>query len=258
MGYAMAAPMLLIPKLFVRNSKVTSPSDRHSIPDDPLIAAAQWAGAGIEIIHIVDLDVPAAGPIPNANLVMGCIKTHHLRVHVSGNFKTIDMLQKYATLGIETIVLGSIAYQNPEFLKEAVSKAPGKIGVSIDVKNGKVVIPGWAVSSHKNAVDYYDQFAKVGVSCCYFSDTVESGAEAQIHLDGVRTFAEHASVPLYYNGEIMTVDDMAALLLVEKFGVRGCVISKALYEQRLDLASSVTYLRERSHDALAEPTIMED
>jgi phosphoribosylformimino-5-aminoimidazole carboxamide ribotide isomerase len=219
---------------------------------------AQWTKAGIEMIHIVDLDVSASGPIPNANLVMNCIKTHHLRVHVSGNFRTIDMLQKYASLGVEVIVLGSIAYQNPEFLKEATGKVPDKVGVSIDVKNGKVVIPGWAVSSHKTACDYYDQFAAVGISCCYTSDTVESGTSAQIHLDGVRSFAEHATLPLYYDGEIMTVDDMAALLLVEKFGVRGCIISKALYEQRLDLASSVTFLRERSHDALAEPTIMED
>lgn len=250
--------MLLVPKLFVRKSKVASPSDKRGIPDDPIEAVAQWAKAGIEMIHIVDLDVPSLGPIPNANLIINCIKTHHLRVHVSGNFKTIEMLQKYATLGIETIVLGSIAYQNPEFLKEAVLKAPGKVGTSIDVKNGKVVIPGWAVSSNKTAMDYYDQFAAVGISCCYFSETVESGATMQTNLDGVRSFAEHATLPLYYNGEIMTVDDMAALLLVEKFGVRGCIISKALYEQRLDLASSVAYLRERSHDALDEPTIMED
>lgn len=250
--------MLLIPKLFIRNSKVASPSDKRGVPDDPLAAVAQWAEAGIEIIHIVDLDIPTAGPIPNADIIIKCIKTYHLRVHVSGNFKTIDMLQKYATLGVETIVLGPIAYQHPEFLKEALLKAPGKVGVSIDVKNSKVVIPGWAVSSHKTALDYYDQFATVGISCCYFSDTVESAAETQINLDGVRAFAEHATLPLYYNGEIMTVDDMAALLLVEKFGVRGCIISKALYDQRLDLASSVTYLRERSHDALAEPTIMEE
>lgn len=250
--------MLLVPKLFIRNRKAASPTGRHNVPEDPLTAVEQWAKAGIEIIHIVDLDIPAAGPIPNANLVMNCIKTHHLRVHVSGNFKTIDMLQKFASLGVETIVLGSVAYQNPEFLKEAVVKVPDKVGVSIDVKNGKVVIPGWAVSSHKTALDYYDQFATVGISCCYFSDTVESGASAQIHLDGVRSFAEHAGTPLYYNGEVMTVDDMAALLLVEKFGVRGCIISKALYEQRLDLASSVAYLRERSQDALAEPTIMDE
>lgn len=250
--------MLLIPKLFVRKSRVASPSDRHGVPDDPLVAVAQWAEAGIEMIHIVDLDVPSVGPIPNANLIINCIKTHHLRVHVSGHFKTIETLQKYATLGIETIVLGSVAYQNPEFLKEAVLKAPGKVGASIDVKNGKVVIPGWAVSSNKTAIDYCDQFATVGISCCYFSDTVEAGASAQTNLDGVRSFAEHTALPLYYNGEIMTVDDMAALLLVEKFGVRGCIISKALYEQRLDLASSIAYLRERSHNALDEPTIMED
>lgn len=250
--------MILIPKLFIRKSKVAFPSEKHGVPDDPLTAIAQWAESGIEIIHIVDLDIPVDGPIPNANLIINCIKAHHLRVHVSGHFKTIDMLQKYATLGVETIVLGSIAYQNPDFLKEAVLKAPGKIGVSIEVKNDKVVIPGWAASSHKTAIDYYDQFAKVGFSCCYFSDTVESDATHQIHLDGVRSFAEHATLPLYYNGEIMTVEDMAELLLVEKFGVRGCIISKALYEQKLDLASSVTYLRERSQDALAEPTIMED
>jgi phosphoribosylformimino-5-aminoimidazole carboxamide ribotide isomerase len=250
--------MLLLPKLFVRNRKVASPSDKRGVPDDPMEAVAQWAKAGVELIHIVDLDVPVSGPLPNANLIISCIKTHHLRVHVSGNFKTIDPLQKYASLGVESIILGSIAYQQPEYLKQAVEKAPGKIGVAIDVKNGKVVIPGWAVSSHKTSLDYYDQFAAAGVSCCYYSDIVESGTTTQIHLDGVRNFAGHAKLPIYYNGEVMTVDDLAALLLVEKFGVRGCILSKALYDQRLDLASSVTYLRERSHDALAEPTIMED
>ena len=250
--------MLLIPKLFVRNSKVASPSPKHGVPDDPLTAVAQWAQAGIEMIHIVDLDVPLSGPLLNAALITHCIQTHHLRVHISGNFKTIDPIQKCIALGVETVVLGSIAYQKPEYLKEALEKAPGKIGVAIDVKNGKVSIPGWAVTSHKTAQDYYDQFAGAGISCCYYSDVVESGGTAQTHLDGVRSFAEHATLPVYYNGEIMSVDDMAALLLVEKFGVQGCVISKALYEQRLDLASSVTYLRERSHDALDEPTLMED
>lgn len=254
----MAPPMLLIPKLFVRNSKVASPSENRGVPEDPLAAVEQWAKAGIEIIHIVDLDIPTNGPIPNANLIIDCIKTHQLRVHVSGNFKTIDMLQKYAALGVETIILGTIAYQHPEFLKDAVTKVPGKIGVSIEVKGGKVVIPGWTVAPHKTSLDYYDQFSKVGISCCYFSDTTDSGADDQINLDGVRSFAEHSTLPLYYNGEITTVGDMDALLLVEKFGVRGCIISKALYDERLDLASSVTYLRERSQNALDEPTIMED
>lgn len=250
--------MLLLPKLFVRNRKVASPSDRRGVPDDPMVAIDQWAHTGIELIHIADLDVPITGPVPNANLIISCIKSHHLRVHVSGNFKTVETIQKYASLGVESIVLGSIAYQQPEFLKEVLLKVPGKIGVSIDVKNGKVVIPGWAVSSHKTAMDYYDQFSDAGVSCCYYSDITEIGANSQFNLDGIRGFAEHAHMPIYYNGEVMTTDDMAALLLVEKFGVRGCVLSKALYDQRLDLASSVTYLRERSHDSLAEPTIMED
>lgn len=250
--------MLLVPKLFVRNRKVASPSAKRGVPEDPIVAVEQWAKVGVELIHIVDLDVPLAGPVPNANLIISCIKTHHLRVHVSGNFKTIEMVQKYASLGVESIVLGSIAYQQPEFLKGVLLKTPGKIGVSIDVKNDKVVIPGWAVSSHKTAQDYYDQFAGAGVSCCYYSDITESGATSQINLDGVRSFAERAQMPIYYNGEVMTTDDMAALLLVEKFGVRGCVLSKALYEQRLDLASSITYLRERSHDTLAEPTIMDE
>lgn len=250
--------MLLIPKLFVRNRKVASPSDKKAVPEDPLIAVAEWAKAGVEIIHIVDLDVPMSGPIPNANLIISCIKTHHLRVHVSGNFRTIDAIQKYSGMGVEAIILGSIAYQKPEFLKEAIQKAPGKIGVAVDVKNAKVVIPGWAVSSNKTALDYYDQFADAGVACCYYSDVVESGTTPQIHLDGVRAFAEHSKVPVYCNGEVMTTDDMSAILLVEKFGVRGCIISKALYEQKLDLASSVTYLRERSQTGLAEETIVEE
>jgi len=251
--------MLLIPKLFVRNRTVASPGDkRGNFPTDPLQVIADWASAGIEMLHIVDLDMPNNGPIPNANLILNCIKDHHLRVHVGGHFKTIDVVQKYASLGVEQMILGSSAYQSPELLKGAIQKCPGKIGITLDVKNGKVVIPGWAASSHKTAIDYYDQFAEAGVSSCYYSDIVESNNDIQINLDGIRKLAQHANLPIYFNGEVMSVDDMAALLLVEKFGVAGCVLSKALYEQRLDLASSVTYLKERSQIGLAEETIMED
>lgn len=252
--------MLLIPKLYLRNQKVVAPAEHRltTITEDPQQLASEWAASGVELIHVVDLDVPISGHLPNANFILQCQQALKLRVHVSGNFKTTESIQRYAAAGVENIVLGSIAYQKPEFLKEAIQKAPGKIAVAIDVKNNKVVITGWAVASHKTALDYYEQFAKAGVSACYYSDCVETNGTSQINLAGVRTVAEQAKIPVYYNGEILTMDDMAALLLVEKFGVQGCVLNKALYEQRLDLASSVTYLKERSQDNLAEPTIMEE
>lgn len=226
-------------------------------PGDAVEIAKGWADAGAELIHVIDMDAPPTGPSPNSEVLAQIAGTAKVKFEVEAAVKSIGAAEKYISAGAERITLGSIAYQKPVFLAELCKKFPKKIAVHIDVRRGKVNIKGWAVTSNKTALDYVNQFKDVGVDTIYYSDIEEEGVLKIQDFLRVQDFLKHAMIKVYHTTDVNSSNDIEQLVMLEAYGLNGTLLSKSLYENKIDLHASISLVRDRSCGGLDEPTFTE-
>ncbi len=251
--------MLIIPVMYLRGESVLKPAGRAASPikSDPFQLALDWSKAGAELIHIVDLDTPATGPSPNINILKKIHTGLKIGIEVEGFVRDLETAEKYFAAGVERISLGAIAYQKPAFLADLCKRFPGKIGVHIDVKRGRVQIKGWSVATNKTALDYVEQFKLAGVTVIYYSDIEEEGALKPTDFARVREFLKKALVKVIHTTDFSNNAELEQLIMLESYGMIGSLISHPLYEGRIDLENSITFIKEKS-PGLDEPTYTEE
>lgn len=252
--------MLIIPVMYVRGGSILSPSGSSATPpkSTPFDLAKDWFKAGAELVHIVDLDVPPTGPSPNLELIKKIQNELKLEVEIEASVRTLDTVEKYISAGAIRITLGAIAYQKPAFLAELCKHFPKKIATHIDVRHGRVQIKGWTVAPNKSALDYVSQFKSAGVDTIYYSDTEEEGVLKLADFGRMRDFLRKAMVKAYHTTDISSPNDIQSLVMLESYGLMGTLVSKSLYEGRIDLESAITESKDKGGTGLDEPTYTEE
>ncbi|MBI4237359.1 MAG: hypothetical protein HY696_02925 [Deltaproteobacteria bacterium] len=252
--------MLLIPTLFLRHQHVVNPAPdaKSPLPTDPLALGRQWKAAGIEMLHIVDLDAGVVGsPLPNLPLITRLVTECGFHCQVMGGIRTAETAKRYFDHGVARIFLESIAYQQPTFAEDLARRFPGRIGVEIAVRHGKVAIKGWSVAPHKSATDYLQQFRASGIAAVLYADVNEHGMLAAENFQSIRAFAQQAQMPVLHHTDLETTEQLEQLIHLEKFGVMGTILGKSVYEGRFDLEAIVTLTKEQEQIAAAdEDTVM--
>ena len=241
-------PMELIPLIYFKAGKAAQPAETNPawFKENPLELAQYFADQGAESLYINDLYVSATGKGENFGAILAIAEKLKLKLWVTGNFKSLSSVEAYVQAGVEKIVLGASAYQDPKLLKESAQKFPQKTAVLIEVKNKKVVIPGLVAPSHKLAEDYAARFEADGVSTLCYAD--ES-------LDGIKEFCRQAKAPVLALADIQVMQDLRKLFDAESTGLTGVVIGKPLYENKIDLHSSIAFLNDLAVAGTKEATI---
>lgn len=249
--------MLLLPLIYLKNQKAVQPIERNPtwFREDPLALAQVLAEQGAQVLYINDLNIPGTGKSPNLENVESILKTTSLKIWITGSFKSIPTIEAYVSVGVDKIVLGASAYQNPILLKEAIQKFEKRIAVLIEVKNKKVVIPGLVTPSHKSALDYAKQFEELEVASLVLSDSDTNGVLNEENEKAIREFLNHCRVPVLLLCDIQTTEDLKKLFEYESAGLVGVVLNKTLYENRLDLHSSIAFLNDLAATTAAEITL---
>lgn len=243
--------MLLIPVMYLRGGLALRPSG------NAVEIAKKWADDGAELIHVIDMDAPPTGHSPNSEVLAQIAGTARVKFEVEATVKSTDTVEKYITAGAERITLGAIAYQKPAFLAELCKKFPKKIATHIDVRRGKVNIKGWAVTSNKTALDYVKQFKDAGVDTIYYSDVEEEGVLKTRDILRIKDFLKKAVIKTYNTTDVNSANDIEQLVMLEAYGLNGTLLSKSLYENKIDLHASISLVRDRSRSGLDEPTFTE-
>lgn len=243
--------MELIPLIYLKNQKAVRLAGTNPgwFAEEAAALARHFEKQGASSLYINDLNVPTVGLGENIAAVKAIQKETGLKIWITGHFKSVAAIDPYAELGIEKIVLGASAYQNPHLLKEAAEKYPKAIAVMIEVKNRRVVVPGLVAPTKKTAGDYAERFREDGATAiCYADDD----------FDGIRDFSDRSKLPVLALKEIQVLQDLQKLHAYERFGLNGVVLGKSLYEERLDLHSGIAYLNDLSAAFAREPTIKEE
>jgi len=219
--------------------------DRDTVyNDDPAAQALIWQEQGGEYLHIVDLDGAFAGVPKNKAAIKSIVEAIDIPSELGGGIRDLATIEAYLELGINRVILGTVAKENPELVKEACQKFPGQIVVGIDAKDGLVAVRGWADVTEKLATEMAKEMEGFGVEAIIYTDISRDGMMQGPNIEATKALAEAISIPVIASGGLSTLDDIRRLLEIEASGVTGVITGKAIYSGAIDLREAVALTRE--------------
>jgi len=207
--------------------------------DDPTAQALLWQQQGGEYLHIVDLDGAFAGTPKNKVAIEAIVAAIEIPSELGGGIRDLQTIEAYLGLGINRVILGTIAKENPDLVKEACRLFPGQIVVGIDAKDGLVAVRGWADVTEKKATDMAKEMENFGVEAIIYTDISRDGMMQGPNIEATKELAESITIPVIASGGLSTLDDIRRLIEIEESGVTGVITGKAIYSGAIDLRAAV-------------------
>ncbi len=226
--------MLIIPAIDLKDGRCVrlfqGDMDQETVYfEDPLAAARHWLAEGATFLHIVDLNGAVAGRPFHTQEVRTICGVAGLSVELGGGLRSVDSVQAALDLGVARVVIGTAACDNAELLQTLCKKFPGKIVVGIDARQGKVAVKGWKETTELEAVELAKRCQGDGASRIIYTDISRDGTRAGVNLDETLKIASAVKIPIIASGGVATLDDIRKLLPLQKYGVEGVVVGRALY-----------------------------
>jgi len=209
--------------------------------DDPAAQARQFAQAGCEWIHLVDLNGAFAGKPVNRAAIDAILGAVDVPVQLGGGIRTMEIAADWLARGVRRIVLGTAALKDPDLVISACRRWPGRIAVGIDARDGLVAVEGWAEQSTVSAAALAARFADAGVAAIVYTDIERDGMMGGVNVDATAALADATKIPVIASGGIASIDDLRALR--SRGGIAGAISGRALYDGRLDLAAAIAVLK---------------
>jgi len=237
--------MLLIPAIDLKEGKCVRlrqgrMDDGTVFSDDPVAVATRWVAAGAKRIHLVDLDGAFAGKPVNADVIHGIVKAHPgIPVQIGGGIRDEDTIQAYLDAGVEYVIIGTKAVNEPHFVRDMALEYPRRIIVGLDAKDGKVAIDGWSKLSKHDVVDLAKHFEEDGVEAIIYTDISRDGMMQGVNIEATAKLARAIHIPVIASGGITNIEDIKALGAIVGDGVMGAITGRAIYEGTLDFAEAV-------------------
>lgn len=236
--------MIIIPAVDIKQGKCVRllqgrMEDSTHYSDSPASMAAKWASKGAELIHIVDLDGAFAKKVVNLDAIKDILSAIDVPIQVGGGIRDLDTIGMYVDAGVSKVIIGSEAVYNPQLVKDACAKYPGRIVVGIDARDGMVATEGWSQTSTVRAVDLAREFESCGVAAINFTDIHRDGMQTGPNIEETAALAEAVNIPIVASGGVSTIEDIKNLLTIESKGVTGVITGRAIYEGTLDLQEAI-------------------
>ena len=204
--------------------------------DNPVEIALDFKKAGAEYMHVVDLEGAKTGDTPNLNTISKLVKESGLFVEVGGGIRSIEVIKKYLSIGVQRVILGTAAVTDREFLKEAIREFGCHIAVGVDIKDGFVAIKGWTEKSAYEAFSFLKELEALGVKTVICTDISKDGAMQGTNHDLYKKISEELSIDLIASGGVSSIDDVKKL---SARGVYGAIIGKAYYVKAISLQEAI-------------------
>ncbi len=211
--------------------------------DDPAAQALIWQEQGGELLHIVDLDGAFAGVPKNKEAIKAIIEAIDIPSELGGGIRDMKTIEAYLGLGIDRVILGTVAKENPALVEEACKKYPGQIVVGIDAREGLVAVRGWADVTEKKASEMAKEMEGFGVEAIIYTDIARDGMMQGPNIEATRALADAINIPVIASGGLSSLDDIRRLMEIEACGISGVIAGKAIYSGAIDLAEAVALTR---------------
>jgi phosphoribosylformimino-5-aminoimidazole carboxamide ribotide isomerase len=210
--------------------------------DDPAAQAMEFVEAGCEWLHLVDLNGAFAGEPVNAAAVEAILERCKVPAQLGGGIRDMGTIERWLDKGLQRVILGTVAVENPDLVREAAKAFPGHVAVGIDARNGRVATKGWAEETNVMVTDLARSFEDAGVAAIIYTDINRDGAMQGPNVEATADLARAVSIPVIASGGVSSLDDLIALR-DSGAGLNGAISGRALYDGAIDLQEALAALR---------------
>lgn len=233
--------MLIWPAIDIRDGKCVrltqgDYAQQTVYGDSPADMAHQFVDQGATGLHVVDLDAARDGTLHNKDAIATIASAVSVPIQLGGGIRSRAIIAEYFDMGIQRLVVGTRAQKDPHWLSEMCDVYPGRLIVGIDARHGRVTTNGWLNTSDTMAVDLARRINDYSLAGVIYTDIARDGMMSGPNFDAMQEMASVVAVPLIASGGVTTTSDIRRLA---KMGLAGCVVGKALYENRLTLAQAM-------------------
>ncbi len=209
--------------------------------DDPAAQARQFVEAGAAWLHLVDLDGAFAGEPRNAKAVEAILKACAVPAQLGGGIRDRATVERWLSAGLQRVILGTAAVEDPDFVREVARAYPGQVAVGIDARGQKVATRGWASETEATVTDLARAYEDAGIAALIYTDIARDGAMQGPNVEATAALARAVSIPVIASGGVSSLDDLSRLKATGV--VAGAIVGRALYDGAVDLRAALELLR---------------
>jgi len=210
--------------------------------DNPAAQAKAFEDAGCEWLHLVDLNGAFAGEPVNGAAVEAILAATSVPAQLGGGIRDMTAIERWLDKGLARVILGTVAVENPELVRQAARAFPGQVAVGIDARNGKVATKGWAEETDVNVLDLARTFEDDGVAAIIYTDINRDGAMQGPNIKATAELANAVSIPVIASGGISSLEDLRNLVTCGA-PLNGAISGRALYDGAIDLSEALAIFR---------------
>lgn len=218
---------------------------------DPAAQARTFEAQGFRYLHVVDLDGAFAGESRNGDAVEAILRAVKMPVQLGGGIRSMTHIEAWLAKGLSRVILGTVALRDPDLVKAAAKRFPGKVAVGIDARGGKVAVEGWAETSELDAIEMARRFEGAGVAAIIYTDIARDGMLQGINWEGTIALAQAVSIPVIASGGLASMADIERLCAPDAAILEGAITGRALYDGRIDPAAALKRLAAAGTGAAA-------
>lgn len=204
--------------------------------EDPACVAADFAAKGAEYIHMVDLEGAKSGTTPNLSTICRVKEQTGLFCQVGGGIRTMQTVHAYLDAGLDRVILGTAAVENPDFAKAAVDAYGDKIAIGVDIKDGYVAVKGWTEKSTLEAFSFCRDMEAIGIRTLICTDISKDGAMQGPNHDLYCRLSQELGMQIIASGGVSSIEDVKRLAAMD---IHGAIIGKAYYTGAVDLKEAI-------------------
>ncbi len=236
--------MLIIPAVDIKNGKCVQlvqgiPGTEQIVIENPEIVAEEWENKGAEILHVINLDGAFGRSSKNLEVVKKILNTVSIPVQLGGGIRTLKDAANLLDIGIEKVILGTMAVENPEKVEELSNEyGSNRTIVALDSKDEKVVVKGWTEKTEKSAPELGVALQKRGAGGILFTNVDVEGLMKGFNINPLLKLLKAVDIPVIYSGGVTSLSDIEELSLTKTYGV---VIGSALYKGKINFEDALKY-----------------
>ncbi len=243
--------MIIFPAVDIQDGKAVrlkqGRADQSTVFEhDPIKAALAWQEAGAEWLHVVDLDGAFDGMPTSAGIIRSICKKLSIPVQLGGGIRDFDVAKAYLDAGVQRLIIGTMALENPELFTKLCQAFPKRIGVSLDAQDGILKTKGWVESVDVSVEDILPRLNEDGAAFIIYTDIARDGMQSGVNVNAIQRLCALSKLPVIAAGGVSTIEDVKALYpLSRRSTLQGAISGRALYEGTLNLGEALDWIAKQ-------------
>jgi len=213
--------------------------------DNPVDVALKWKDQGAEVLHIVDLDGSVVGKPRNVDTILEIAQTVDVPVQLGGGIRNMETIAFYLGNGVSSVILGTAAVYDKEFVRKAGKKYPEKIILGLDALEGKLGTSGWTQKTKQDPVELAKDYENCNIKAIVYTDINRDGMSTGVNIEATKAMAKAVSIPVIASGGVASMADIENLMAVDDCEFYGVIIGRALYNGAIALEEAIGRSKKR-------------